>query len=61
MRFIHFMFGFLFTRNWYTGDLEVSKPKLALFSAMVFLVILGLLFITLLQSPVVYEVSGYGI
>lgn len=61
MKFVHFMFGFLFTRNWYTGDLELSRPKLALFSAMMFLIILGLLFITLLQSPVTYEVSGYGV
>ncbi len=48
------MFGFLFTRNWYTGELELSRPKMALFAAMVFLVILGLFLITLLQAPVTY-------
>jgi hypothetical protein len=59
MRFIHFMFGFLFTRNWYTGQLELSRSRMALFSAMVFLVILGLFLITLLQAPVTYEAGKH--
>jgi len=59
MRFIQFMFSFLFTRNWYTGELELSRPKTALFSAMVFLIILGLFFVTVLQAPVTYDSTGY--
>ena len=54
MRFIQFVFSFLFTRNWYTGEMELSRPRMALFAAMIFLVILGLFLITLLQAPVTY-------
>ena len=54
MRFIQFVFSFLFTRNWYTGEMELSRPKMALFAAMIFLIILGLFLVTLLQAPVTY-------
>jgi hypothetical protein len=55
MTFWHFVFAFLFTRNWHTGELELSRPRVALFAAGVFLVILALTLISFLQAPVVYE------
>ncbi len=54
MKLIIFIFPFLFVRNWHTGKLELSRPRVALFSAMLALVILGLLIAGILQSPVEY-------
>jgi hypothetical protein len=54
MSFWHFVFSFLFTRNWHTGEPELSRPKVALFAAAVFLILLALTLISFLQSPVVY-------
>lgn len=54
MNLIHFVFGFLYTRNWYTGEHELSRPRLALFMAAIFLLCLGLLIVSILQAPVVY-------
>ncbi len=49
-----FIFYFLYTRNWYTGELELSTPRVILFVAMVVLVLLGFLIVFFLQSPVMY-------
>ncbi len=54
MKFIQFIFGFLFERNWHTGDLELSRPRVALFSAMLFLILLGIFIVSILQAPVEY-------
>ena len=55
MQFLRVLLPFLFVRNWYTGDWELSRLRLALF--LVFLVLFGL-FITaiiVLQAPVEYS------
>ena len=49
-----FIFSFLYTRNWYTGELELSRPRVALFSAMIFIILLGVLLAAILQAPVTY-------
>lgn len=55
MSIIQFVFGFLYTRNWYSGDLELSRLRVSLFFAMLFLVILGIAIISVLQAPLTYE------
>lgn len=54
MKFITFMFSFLFVRNWHTGQLELSHPRVALFLGMVGLVLLGLLLTVFLQTSIEY-------
>lgn len=51
-----FIFGFLYTRNWHTGAHELSRPRVALFSAALFLLVLGLVIISFLQAPVNYSI-----
>ncbi len=53
---MQFVFRFLFARNWHTGQLELSRPRVTLFAAMFFLILLGLMMVSILQSPVMYEV-----
>ena len=50
-----FIFHFLYARNWHTGELELSRPRVALFSAMLFIIFLGILMAVILQTPVSYE------
>jgi hypothetical protein len=57
MSFWHVMFGFLYTRDWYSGRRELSRPRVALFSGMVLLIALGVVMVALLQAPVVYEMA----
>ncbi len=54
MTFIKFAFSFLLVRNWYTGEMELSRPRLAVFCAGIFLVLLALIMISILQAPVEY-------
>jgi hypothetical protein len=54
MGFLRFTFSFLFARNWHTGQMELSRPRLALFCACIFLIMLGLTIISVLQAPVEY-------
>ncbi len=54
MQFFQFVFSFLYTRNWYSGQVELSTPRVALFSSMLFLILLGVAMATVLQSPVEY-------
>lgn len=49
-----FVFSFLYTRDWYTGKMELSHPRLALFSAALFLILLGVVIASVLQAPVEY-------
>lgn len=59
MKILQFIFSFLFVRNWYTGVHELSRPRLSLFMAALFLCLLGVLLIALLQAPTTYDtVSG---
>jgi len=50
--FWQFTFQFLYTRNWHTGEKELSRSRVALFGGGVFLILLALLLISLLQTPV---------
>jgi hypothetical protein len=54
MTFWHFVFSFLYTRNWHTGVRELSRPRVALFAAGLFLMLLAFTLVTFLQAPVVY-------
>lgn len=54
MSFWRFAFSFLFIRNWHTGEMELSRPRLALLCAGIFLLLLALTIITILQAPVEY-------
>ncbi|MCA9355251.1 hypothetical protein KC865_01730 [Candidatus Kaiserbacteria bacterium] len=54
MSFFRFAFSFLYTRNWHTGEMEISRPRLALFCGAIFLLMLALTIISFLQAPVVY-------
>lgn len=55
MSFFQFVFQFLYARDWHTGKLELSRPRVALFSAAVSLIVLGLIIVTILQSPVEFS------
>ncbi len=54
MTFWRFVFSFLYVRDWHTGELELSRPRLALFSAALFLLVLAVMLITVLQTPIEY-------
>jgi len=56
MKFIQFVFSFLYVRDWYTGAHELSRPRLALFMGAIFLCLLGLLLIAILQAPTTYDI-----
>ena len=55
MQIFKFIFPFLYVRNWYTGNLEISRPRVILFIAMLIIVSLGVLLATILQTPIVYD------
>lgn len=55
MQLFRFVFPFLYTRNWYTGAHELSRPRVVLFAGMLFLILLGILIIAFLQAPIVYD------
>lgn len=55
MSFWRYIFSFLYTRNWHNGQMELSRPRLALFSAVMFLIVLALLLISVLQAPIEYR------
>jgi hypothetical protein len=52
MSFWRYVFSFLFVRNWHTGEMELSRTRMTLFCALLFLVLLALTIITILQAPV---------
>lgn len=55
MKVLEFVFSFLFVRNWYTGKMELSQPRMILFSSMLFIVLLGVVLAFFLQSPIEYS------
>lgn len=55
MVIFRFVFPFLYSRNWHTGNLELSLPRVVLFSAMLFIILLGVLMAAVLQTPVSYN------
>ena len=54
MQFFEFVFSFLFARNWHTGQMELSRPRVILFAGMLFIIFLGVVIAGLLQAPVTY-------
>ncbi len=54
MNFIKYIFSFLFVRNWHTGQMEISRSRMSIFCAAMFLVLLALTMISFLQAPVEY-------
>jgi hypothetical protein len=56
--FLMYIFGFLYERNWHTGQKELSRPRVALFSAMLFLLLFGIFLATIMQTPVTYVAPG---
>lgn len=54
MAFIKYIFSFLYVRNWHTGKLELSRPRLSIFFAILFLILLAMTMILFLQAPVEY-------
>ena len=57
MTFVRYIFSFLFVRNWHTGEMELSRPRVSIFCAALFLILLALTMIYILQAPVEYSVS----
>lgn len=55
MNFFSFVFSFLYVRNWHTGDMELSRSRMSIFFAAIFLVLLALTMISILQAPVEYN------
>ena len=51
-----FIFGFLYIRNWHSGEHELSRPRVTVFAVGLFLIVLGLLIVSFLQAPVTYQV-----
>lgn len=54
MSFFKFAFSFLYVRNWHSGKRELSRARLAIFCAGLFLLLLALTIISILQAPVTY-------
>ena len=54
MELWRFIFPFLYTRDWHTGEYELSRPRTALFCGMTFLIVLGIGIVALLQMPIEY-------
>ena len=50
--FLTFAFGFLYTRNWHTGQKELSQSRLVIFGCGAAFILISLLLIGLLQAPV---------
>lgn len=54
MSFLKFAFSFLYVRDWNTGKMELSRPRVALFAAGIFLLLLALAIISILEASVEY-------
>ncbi len=50
--FLRFAFGFLYTRNWHTGEKELSHSRLVIFACGAAFVVVSLVVIGFLQAPV---------
>jgi len=55
MSFFRFVFSFMYVRNWHNGQMELSRSRVALLSASIFLLILAFTLITFLQTPIEYN------
>jgi hypothetical protein len=54
MSFFRFIFSFLYTRNWHTGRMELSTPRVIILLASIILLGIATAMIAYLQTPVVY-------
>jgi hypothetical protein len=54
MKVFEFVFSFLYVRNWYSGQMELSRPRVILFTGMLLMILLGVLIASLLQAPISY-------
>ncbi len=57
MDFLRFVFSFLYVRNWYNGQMELSRSRVALFASALFLFMLAFTIIAILQAPIEYVVQ----
>lgn len=57
MNIWQFIFSFLYARNWYSGQRELSRPRVVLFLGMLSLILVGVLIAYYLQTPVTYEID----
>ncbi len=55
MRFLRAALPFLFVRNWYTGDWELSSSRVLLFAAALLLFGIATAIVIILQAPVEYS------
>lgn len=51
---LRFVFSWFYVRNWYTGEHELSRPRVALAAGALFLLLFALVLITILQTPIEY-------
>ncbi len=56
MSFWRYVFSFLYVRNWYNGQWELSRPRVALFVGLLFLLGGALLAIMILHAPLEFFV-----
>lgn len=54
MEFLKFAFSFLYVRNWHTGAKELSRLRVAVFCAGLFLLLLALTIVAILGMPTEY-------
>jgi hypothetical protein len=57
MRILRVIFPFLFARNWYTGELEISRNRLLLFALFLVLFFLAIAIVLGLGAPVEYAAT----
>jgi hypothetical protein len=55
MSFFRFVFSFLYARNWHNGRMELSAPRVILFTTFLFLLVVATLMIFILQAPIEYH------
>ena len=57
MKYVRFVLPFLFVRNWYTGDWEVSPVRMTLFTLGCMLLLVGVILAYMLQAPIQYDAT----
>ncbi len=57
MRFLRIALPFLFVRNWYSGEWELSRSRLMLLGAFFALFILAVIIVIVLIAPTEYTAT----
>ncbi len=57
MSFLRFVFSFLYTRNWHSGEMELSRERVFFLVGVVIIFLIATILITFLQTPVTYVAS----